>query len=99
LSFLCLVEIQLHFPENASLKGKRKELYSVKAHLQKRFGATVAETDHHELWQRATLSAAVVGRSAGGVSDAAAAIQRYVESRFPETSSSERFLLSSDDLH
>jgi uncharacterized protein len=98
LSFVCLVEIQLHFPDNGSLKGKRKELQSVKAHLQKRFGASVAETDHHELWQRATLSAAVVGRSAGGVTEAAAGIQRYVESRFPETSSSERVLMSSDDL-
>jgi len=98
LSFVCLVEIQLHFPDSGSLKGKRKELQSVKAHLQKRFGASVAETDHHELWQRATLSAAVVGRSAAGVSEAAAGIQRYVEARFPETSSSERVLLSSGDL-
>jgi uncharacterized protein len=98
LSFVCLVEIQLHFPDNGSLKGKRKELQSVKTHLQKRFGASVAETDHHELWQRATLSAAVVGRSATGVSEAAAGIQRYVESRFPENSSSERVLMSSDDL-
>jgi len=58
----------------------------------------VAETDHHDLWQRATLSAAVVGRSAGGVSKSAAAIERFVESRFPETSSVQRTLVSSDDL-
>jgi uncharacterized protein len=98
LSFVCLLEIQLHFPDNASLKGKRKELQSLKAQLQKRFGASVAETDHHELWQRATLSAAVVGRSAGVVSENAAGIKRFVESRFPETSSVERTLVSSDDL-
>jgi len=98
LSFLCLVEIQLHFPDNGSLKGKRKELQSLKAQLQRRFGASVAETDHHELWQRATLSAAVVGRSAGVVSESAGRIERFVESRFPETSSTERALLSSDEL-
>ena len=98
MSFLCLVEIQLHFPDNGSLKGKRKELQSLKAQLQRRFGASVAETDHHELWQRATLSAAVVGRSAGVVSESAGRIERFVESRFPETSSTERALLSSDEL-
>ena len=98
MSFLCLVEIRLHFPDNGSLKGKRKELQSLKAQLQRRFGASVAETDHHELWQRATLSAAVVGRSAGVVSESAARIERFVESRFPETSSTERALLSSDEL-
>ena len=26
LSFVCLLEIHLHFPDNGSLKGKRKEL-------------------------------------------------------------------------
>jgi uncharacterized protein YlxP (DUF503 family) len=70
----------------------------VKMQLQKRFGASVAETDHHDLWQRATLTAAVVGRSAGGVSECAAGIERFVGSRFPETSRVERKLVSSDDL-
>ncbi len=98
MSFVCLLEIQLHFPDNASLKGKRKELQSVKMQLQKRFGASVAETDHHDLWQRATLTAAVVGRSAGGVSECAAGIERFVGSRFPETSRVQRTLVSSDDL-
>ncbi len=58
MSFVCLVEIHLHFPDNHSLKGKRKEVSSLKAHLQQRFGASVSETDHHDLWQSATLSAA-----------------------------------------
>jgi uncharacterized protein len=98
LSFVCLLEIQLHFPDNASLKGKRKELQSLKAQLQRRFGAAVAETGHQELWQRATLSAAVVGPSAGGVAQSASRIERFVESRFPETSSTERAVLSSDDM-
>ena len=63
--FVCLLRIHLHFPENGSLKGKRKELNSLKAQLQRRFGAAVSETDHHDLWQRATLSAALVGRDPG----------------------------------
>jgi len=58
-----ILSVELHFPENHSLKGKRKELLSVKAQLQRRFGASVAEVDHHELWQRARLTLSCVARA------------------------------------
>ncbi len=93
-----MLEIRLHFPDNASLKGKRKEILSLKAGLQRRFGATVAETDHHDLWQRATLAAAVVGRGAGEVSESAAAIERHVHSQFPQGASVERRILSAEEI-
>jgi len=64
VGYVCLLEIHLHLPGNGSLKGKRKELLSLKAQLRRRFGASVSETAHHDLWQRATLSAALVGRDA-----------------------------------
>jgi uncharacterized protein YlxP (DUF503 family) len=70
----------------------------VKAQLQRRFGAAVAETDHHDLWQRATLTAALVGRTASVVDDAAIKLGRYVESQFPEGALIERTLLSSEDV-
>ena len=98
MSFVCLLEIHLHFPDNRSLKGKRKELAPLKAQLQRRFGAAVSETDHHDLWQRATLSAALVGRDAHTVDDAAAKLTRYVESQFPQGVRIERGLMSADDL-
>ena len=99
MSFVCLVEIHLHFPENGSLKGKRKELSSLKAQLQRRFGAAVAETDHHDLWQRSTLTAALVGRTASVVDDAGAKLGRYVESQFPDGVRVERSILSSEEFH
>jgi uncharacterized protein YlxP (DUF503 family) len=37
MSFVCLLEIHLHFPDNGSLKGKRKEVVGLKAQLQRRF--------------------------------------------------------------
>jgi uncharacterized protein YlxP (DUF503 family) len=98
LSYVCLIEIQLHFPDNASLKGKRKEIVSLKAQLQRRFGAAVAETGHHDLWQRATLSAALVGGTASVVDDAGAKLARYVDSQFPQGVRVERTLLSTDDV-
>jgi uncharacterized protein YlxP (DUF503 family) len=60
--YVGILSFELHFPENHSLKGKRKELLSVKAQLQRRFGAAVAEVDHHEVWQRARLTLACVAR-------------------------------------
>jgi uncharacterized protein len=98
LSFVCLLEIHLHFPTNGSLKGKRKEVSSLKAHLQRRFGAAVAETDHHDLWQRATLSAALVGRDAGPLRDRAAGLERYVLATFPDGAHVEFHLMSTEDL-
>lgn len=97
MSFICVVEIHLHLPDNGSLKGKRKEIVSLKAQLQRRFGAAVSETDHHDLWQRATLSAALVGRDAGTVTDAAAKLERFVESRFPDGTRAERALISVEE--
>jgi uncharacterized protein YlxP (DUF503 family) len=98
VSFVCVIEIHLHFPDNGSLKGKRKEIVSLKSQLQRRFGAAVAETDHHDLWQRSTLTAALVGRTASIVDDAGAKLERYVESQFPEGVFTERALISGDDV-
>ena len=84
MAFVCLIQIHLHLPNGGSLKGKRRELSSLKAGLQRRFGAAVSETDHHELWQRATLSAALVGREASRVVEAAEKLERYVDAHFPD---------------
>ena len=98
MSFVCLIEIHLHFPDNGSLKGKRKEIVSLKAQLQRRFGAAVSETDHHDLWQRATVTAALVGRDVRTVQDAGAKLERYVESQFPQGVRCETALMSGEEL-
>ena len=58
--YVGILSVELHFPEAGSLKGKRKFVKSAKAQLQNRFGASVAEVDHHELWQRSRLTVACV---------------------------------------
>src|SRR5215217_1309983 len=60
--FVGILSVELHFPESGSLKGKRKFVRSAKAQLQHRFGAAVAEVDHHDLWQRAGLTVTCVAR-------------------------------------
>jgi uncharacterized protein YlxP (DUF503 family) len=99
LAYVCVLTIDLHFPDNGSLKGKRRELSSAKAQLQRRFGAAVAETDHHDLWQRAGLTAALVGRDLGLLRERAADVERWVWGAFPEGTHVETRLISTGDLH
>jgi uncharacterized protein YlxP (DUF503 family) len=98
LPYVALIEIHLHFPENGSLKGKRKELLSLKSRLQRRFGASVSETDHHDLWQRSTVTASLVGRDAVPLQLAADDLQRYVELQFPDGVRFERGIVSVDEV-
>jgi uncharacterized protein YlxP (DUF503 family) len=98
MAYLLAITIHLHFPSNGSLKGKRRELLAVKAALARRFGATVAEVDHHDLWQRSTLAAGLVSGSAAELERAGAHLARYLEERFPDGVRVERRLLSFGDL-
>ena len=50
-----ICRVKLRFPENLSLKGKRRILKSVITRLKNRFNVSVAEVGDQELWQLATL--------------------------------------------
>ena len=93
---MCIVELRLHFGESQDLKGKRKELQSLKTQLRQRFGASVAEVDGQDTWQRSTVVCALVGDSE--VEGRAAALERFAESRCPDGCSVERDLLSLTDI-
>lgn len=100
MSFVALLEVHLHFPDNGSLKGKRKELQSVKAQLRNRFGASVSETDHHELWQRSTLTVAMAARTAKDAAECADRVERWLDGHFPQGVRVDRVVLSTDEtLH
>ena len=55
-----LLSLELHFPGARSLKDKRMVLRSIKDRLR-RHNVGTAETDHHDLWQRARLAVVAVG--------------------------------------
>ena len=95
-AFVQLTEVHLHFGESHDLKGKRKELKSLKDQLRRRFGASVAEIEGHDTWQRTTLLCAMVGD--GEVTDRAAGMERFIESRVPDGCHFERSLLSLEDI-
>jgi uncharacterized protein len=96
--FIAALTIHLYLPDNGSLKGKRKELLSVRAALTRRFGASVAEVDDQDLWQRATLAAGLVSRTAGELDHAVDGIERYLLARYPEGVRVERRLVSFTDI-
>ena len=52
--------VELHLPDVDSLKGKRHILKGLKERVRQRFEVSVAEVDHQDTWQRATLAVACV---------------------------------------
>jgi len=96
--FVAVLLIDLHFPDAASLKSKRKELSSIKAQLRGRMGVSVSEVDHHDKWQRARLTAAVTGGSLQTLSAAVDRIERWLDFRCPDGVRVERLVASVEDL-
>lgn len=96
--YVGILSAELHFPDNHSLKGKRKELLSVKAQLQRRFGASVAEVDHHDVWQRARLTVSCVAREHVELVGLLDGAERYLASQSFELSRVERQVVTPDEL-
>lgn len=62
--FVATCRIELYLSECGSLKAKRQIIKSLKDRIRNRFNVSVAEVDHLDLWQRATLGVAVVSNEA-----------------------------------
>ena len=95
--YVGILSVELHFPEAGSLKGKRKHVKSAKAQLQNRFGASVAEVDHHDLWQRAGLTVACVAREHNEVEQLLEQAVRYLSGQEYELMRADKEILSPDD--
>ena len=95
--YVGILSVELHFPENGSLKGKRKDLLSAKAQLQRRFGAAVAEVDHHELWQRSRLTLSCVARGYREVEELLDGAERFLAGQAFELARVERHVVTPDD--
>ncbi len=55
--------VKLRFPENLSLKGKRRILKSITTRLRSKFNISVAEVDDNDLWQVASLGICCVSNN------------------------------------
>jgi len=95
--YVGILSVELHFPEAGSLKGKRKYVKSAKAQLQQRFGASVAEVDHHELWQRSRLTLSCVARDHHELQQLLDGAERFLAGQEFELAGVEREIVSLDD--
>jgi uncharacterized protein YlxP (DUF503 family) len=95
--FVAILTAELHFPEAGSLKAKRQFVRAAKDTLRGRFGASVAEVDHHELWQRCTLTVACVARDVGGARKLAAGAERWLAARDWVLARAETMIVSPED--
>ena len=68
----------LHVPGSRSLKAKRAAVRPIVDGMRHRFRISVAEVDHHDQWQRATIAVAVVAESEGRVRELLDAAERFV---------------------
>jgi hypothetical protein len=80
--FVGIVRIELHIPAASSLKAKRSVVRSLKERIRSRVHAAVAEVDHQDLWQRATLGVAVVSGEHGQVSEQLQSVRSLVDAAY-----------------
>jgi uncharacterized protein len=94
--FVGILSAELRFPESGSLKEKRHFLRSAKQRLQN-MGASVAEVDHHDTWQRARLTLSVVAREYRETERLLDEAERYLGSREWELTAVERQVVDPDE--
>jgi uncharacterized protein YlxP (DUF503 family) len=75
---VALLHVEFHIPYSQSLKDKRMVLRRVKDRLQK-FNVAVAEVEHQDLWQRATLGIVAISTTAEHVERELAAVADEIE--------------------
>lgn len=95
--FVGILSVELHFPESHSLKEKRMHLRSAKAQLQNRVGASVAEVDHHDVWQRARITLSCVAREHREAERLLAEAERWLAGQEWELGRVERDVVTLDD--
>lgn len=71
--------VELHLPDVGSLKGKRHVLKGLKEKVRARFEVAVAEVDHQDMWQRATLAVAYVSHDSRHANEVVSKAVDFIE--------------------
>jgi uncharacterized protein YlxP (DUF503 family) len=77
-------QIDLHIPNNHSLKGKRKVVRSVVTRISQQFNVSIAELDHQDFWQSACLAVACVSNDSAYVHRQLEGVVHWVEQNRPD---------------
>ena len=79
---VALYRFDLRVPGCTSLKEKRHVVKSLTGSLRARFNVSVAEVDHHELWQRTAIGVSAVAGEGYHLKRVMHEVERHIE-RFP----------------
>ena len=77
-----LCSFDLRIPGCSSLKEKRHVVKALTGSLRSKFNVSVAEVDHHELWQRTTIAVSAVSGDGFQVKRVMHQVERHIET-FP----------------
>jgi uncharacterized protein YlxP (DUF503 family) len=77
-----LCRFDLRIPGVMSLKEKRHVLKTLTASIRQNFNVSVAEVDHHDLWQRSAIAVSSVAGEGYHVRRVMHEVERHIE-RFP----------------
>ena len=75
------LRVEIRLPTPQSLKEKRAVLRPVIEGMRRLGSFSVAEVDHHDDWQRATVGVAVVAPDGRGLDMQVSKLRRYLDSR------------------
>lgn len=79
--YAAALRVELRVPNVQSLKEKRHTMRSLISYLTTKHPVSVAEVDHQDLWQRATLGIAVVAAQAGHLERIIHTVERGMRAR------------------
>ncbi|MDP6102101.1 MAG: DUF503 domain-containing protein [Dehalococcoidia bacterium] len=74
---VCRIDLEL--PASRSLKDKRKAIRSIVERVQSRFNVAIAEVDHNDSWQVATLGICCVSNDSRHANEMLSKVVQYVE--------------------
>lgn len=76
--FIGVGRLELRIPASGSLKSKRQVVKAITGGLRSKFNVAVAEVDHQDLWQRASIGVTCVSESGFHAEKMLREIERFV---------------------
>jgi uncharacterized protein len=76
--FIGVGRLELRIPVSGSLKTKRQVVKGITGGLRAKFNVAVAEVDHQELWQRASIGVTCISESGFHAQKMLKEVERFV---------------------
>lgn len=81
---IAVCKLTIRLPENHSLKGKRRIINSICSRVHNKFNVSMAEVDHNDSWQTATLGIAVTANTVRHTDKILSNVMAFLENNLGE---------------